>query len=159
MQTISKMLTIVVLLLFYSLPSMAASTAPAPTAKDKCAVCGMFVAKYPNWVANIKFKDGTQAFFDGPKDLFTYKLSMGKYNPSKSVAAIAFVHVKDYYKLADIDGRKAFYVSGSDVYGPMGKELVPFKKLEDAQEFMKDHHGKKVLQFEQITPAILKTLE
>ena len=31
-------------------PATAAEKAPpAPSAKDKCPVCGMFVAPYPNW--------------------------------------------------------------------------------------------------------------
>lgn len=156
---LKNILFVVLLLLFSSLPSMAAGQAPAPSERDKCPVCGMFVAKYRNWIATIGFKDGTHAFFDGPKDLFTYNLNLRKYNPAKSPAAIASIQVKDYYTLAVIDGRKAFYVIGSDVHGPMGKELIPFGKPGDAQEFARDHKGKKVLRFEQITPAILKGLE
>ena len=49
-----------------------------------------------------------------------------------------------------IDGRKAFYGSGSDTYGPMGKELIPFEKETQAQEFLKDHKGKTVLTFGEI---------
>ena len=44
--------------------------------------------------------------FDGPKDLFTYYLNPGKYNPGKSVKAMTAIRVKDYYSLAVIDGRK-----------------------------------------------------
>ncbi len=43
---------------------------PAPT--DKCPVCGMFVAKYPDFVARIDFKDGSYAFFDGVKDMLKF---------------------------------------------------------------------------------------
>jgi nitrous oxide reductase accessory protein NosL len=67
--------------------------------------------------------------------------------------------VKDYYTLNAIDGRKAFYVVGSDVYGPMGQELVPFEKITDAQGFSEDHKGKNILRFGEITPAVLDTLE
>jgi len=31
----------------------------------------------------------------------------------------------------------------SDVYGPMGRELIPFEKMKDAEEFMTDHKVKK----------------
>ncbi len=41
-----------------------------PGPKDKCPVCGMFVSRYPDWIASMRFKDGSSAFFDGPKDLF-----------------------------------------------------------------------------------------
>ena len=61
--------------------------------------------------------------------------------------------------LKNIDARKALFVLGSNVYGPMGKELVPFEKASDAQAFLRDHQGKKVLSFGEITPAILKSLE
>ena len=139
--------------------TVSAGNPPVPPEKEKCPVCGMFVAKYPNWAGTIEFNDGTHAAFDGPKDLFTYYLNIGKYNPAKSVKAITAIKVKDYYSLAVIDGRTAYYVIGSDVYGPMGKELVPFAKLTDARGFMNDHHGKRVVRLNEITPAVLKSLE
>ena len=49
-----------------------------PSPKDKCPVCGMFVAKYPDWVGEIIFKDGSAAFFDGAKDLFKYYFNLKK---------------------------------------------------------------------------------
>ena len=133
--------------------------AAAPSAKDKCAVCGMFVSKYPAWSARVSFKDSTYAWFDGPKDLFTYLLSMKKYNPGQSQPTVAAVMVKDYYALKAVDGRKAFYVIGSDVYGPMGPELVPFEKMADAQGFSNDHKGKKILRYGEITNAVLDSIE
>jgi copper chaperone NosL len=35
-----------------------------PSPRDKCPVCGMFVAKYPDFLAQIVFKDGSALFFD-----------------------------------------------------------------------------------------------
>jgi nitrous oxide reductase accessory protein NosL len=99
-----------------------------PAARDKCPVCGMFVAKYPDWVAEILFKDGSYAVFDGAKDMFKYYFNFGKYNPSKKLSDIDSIYVTDYYGLTFIDGTKAVYVIGSDVYGPMGRELIPFEK-------------------------------
>lgn len=150
---------ILLLFLIAVLPAFSAGQAPALSAKEKCPVCGMFVSKYPGWVAIMQFNDGTHVAFDGPKDLFTYYLNLKKYNPGKPQSAIAAILVKDYYSLATIDGRPAYYVIGSDVYGPMGKELVPFAKLADARGFMVDHRGTRVVRLNEITPAILKTLE
>ena len=48
---------------------------------------------------------------------------------------------------------------GSDVYGPMGHELIPFFTKEDAAEFKKDHKGTRILVFEQITPAVIRKLD
>jgi len=139
-----------------ALASGAAVTAPADA---KCPVCGMFVARYPDWFTSLTFRDGSAVYFDGAKDMFTFCLNMKKYRPTKSPKDIASVAVKDYYSLKVIDGRKAFFVSGSNVYGPMGKELVPFARESDAREFIKDHNGKKILRFEDVTPAVLKSLE
>jgi nitrous oxide reductase accessory protein NosL len=119
----------------------------------------MFVAKYPDWICSITFRDGTSAYFDGPKDMFVYYLGMKKYNPAKGRTDIVTVQVKNYYDLSMIDGLKAFYVVGSDVYGPMGKELIPFRSASDAGEFLKDHKGKKILRFGDINQELLKMLE
>lgn len=132
---------------------------PAPAAKDKCPVCGMFVSKYPAWLGAVSFKNAPPAYFDGPKDLFTYLLNLKKYAPARTQTMITAIQVKDYYSLKPIDGRAAFYVIGSDVYGPMGKELVSFEKQPDAQAFLRDHKGKSVLRFNEITPVLLKSLE
>jgi len=130
-----------------------------PSPKDKCPVCGMFVAKYPDFIAEVLFKDGSYAVFDGAKDMFKYYLNFKKYNPSKNVTDIDSIYVTDYYNLTLIDGLKAFYVVGSNVYGPMGKELIPFEKEAEAKEFMSDHSGKSLLKFKEVTPGIVKTLD
>jgi nitrous oxide reductase accessory protein NosL len=130
-----------------------------PTAKDKCPVCGMFVAKYPDFLAEILFKDGSSAFFDGTKDMFKYYFNLKKYQPSKKISDIDRIYVTDYYGLTLIDGSPAYYVLGSDIYGPMGRELIPFEKEADAKEFMKDHQGKSVLRFKEITYEMVKSLD
>jgi len=139
---------------------LAGESAPVkPGPKDKCPVCGMFVAKYPDWVGALALRDGSAVFFDGVKDMMKYYFNLAKYAPGRTTADIQAVHVTDYYRLEPIDGRTAFYVLGSDVYGPMGKELIPFEKEAGAQEFMKDHKGKEVLPFERIDPALVKSLD
>ncbi|MGZ3604531.1 MAG: nitrous oxide reductase accessory protein NosL [Thermodesulfobacteriota bacterium] len=130
-----------------------------PTSKDKCPVCGMFVAKYPDFLAEIVFKDGSYAVFDGTKDMFKYHFDLKKYNPEKRLEDIDSVYVTDYYDLALIDGYQAFYVMGSDVYGPMGRELIPLQKEADAREFMRDHKGQSILKFKDITYEMVKSLD
>jgi len=133
--------------------------AAKPGPKDKCPVCGMFVAKYPDFIAALTFKDGTYVFFDGVKDMMKYYFNVQKYSPSKKREDIAQIHVTDYYSLGFADGFKAFYVSGSDIYGPMGKELIPFEKEAAAREFLKDHKGKAVLRFQDISADVVKRLD
>lgn len=124
----------------------------------KCTVCGMFVAKYPNWVATARFKDGSISWYDGPKDMFSHYLDTARYTPGKRQADIVALTVKEYYSLATIDARSAFFVIGSDISGPMGSELIPFRSEKDAASFKLDHRGKRILRFNDITPQIMKTV-
>ncbi len=130
-----------------------------PTPKDKCPVCGMFVYKYPDWVAQAVFRDGSRLYFDGVKDLMKFYLNPSAYQSTKSRTETAAIFVTDYYSLESVEGTRAYYVIGSDVFGPMGKELIPFGKEAEAREFLKDHKGKKILRFQEITPEILKPLD
>ena len=130
-----------------------------PSPKDKCPVCGMFVAKYPDFLAEILFKDGSSAFFDGTKDMFKYTFNLKKYHPSRNSSDVDSIYVTNYYDLTLTDGPSAYYVLGSDIYGPMGRELIPFEKEADAKEFMKDHQGKSVLKFNEITYEMVKSLD
>jgi len=146
--------------IFIVAATVAAAPKPMkPAAKDKCPVCGMFVAKYPDFVTQIQFRDGTCVFFDGVKDMLKYYRSLSRYAKGRKLADISAVYVTDYYSLGFVDGYKAFYVSGSDVFGPMGKELLPFEKRSDAQEFLKDHKGRALLTFKEINDTIMKSLE
>ena len=130
-----------------------------PSSNDKCPVCGMFVAKYPDFIAEIVFRDGSYSIFDGTKDLFKYYFNLKKYSPSKNPSDIDSIYVTDYYRLERVDGFSASYVSGSNVFGPMGKELIAFEKEADAREFLKDHKGKTLLKFNEITRDLIKGLD
>jgi nitrous oxide reductase accessory protein NosL len=132
-----------------------AQTVPAAA---KCPVCGMFVAKYPDWTASVRFKDGTTSYYDGPKDMFSHYLDTARYSSGKSQSDIVALSVKEYYSLAMMDARAAFFVTGSDVYGPMGSELIPFKTEKDALAFKLDHKGKAVLRFKDVSRQTIKSL-
>lgn len=151
-----------------SLVSLALATAllggpPAKPArglvpKGSCAVCGMHVPNFPDWAAVVTFKDGGQAWFDGPKDLFTFLFDLKRYAPRRRAEDISAIQVKDYYTLKHIDARSARFVVGSDVMGPMGHELVPFAGEAQARDFQKDHRGRKLLAFSDISAKTLDEL-
>lgn len=141
------------------LPVAAGQEPPKPAAKDKCPVCGMFVAKYPDWVMAVSFRDGSHAFFDGAKDMFKYLLDMKRYDPGRRPEDIRAVLVKDYYGLSWVRAQEAWYVVGSDVYGPMGRELIPMEKEADAREFLKDHRGTGILRFGDVTMEVVRSLD
>lgn len=126
---------------------------------EKCPVCGMFVYKYPKWAARISYEENGKKInhaFDGVKDLlkFYHNPSIwGKYTQYKREAYA--VVVRDYYTQEAVDGKKAFYVIGSNIYGPMGKEFIPFATLKSAQTFLKDHKGEQILEFLSISESLV----
>lgn len=130
-----------------------------PRPEDKCPVCGMFVSRYTDWIAAVRFGDGDRDFFDGAKDLFTFLLGDVQDGRGHRARDVKSVMVTDYYSLRQVDARSAWFVIGSDVLGPMGRELVPFADEGAAKEFLGDHHGKRILRFAEVTPAVLKELE
>ena len=148
-----------IVLIAWSLVSAGEKGPITASDKDKCPICGMFVAKYPDFAAQIIFKDGSYAVFDGVKDLFKYYFNLAKNNPGKKLTDIDSIYVTDYYDLKWIDGYKAFYAEGSDVYGPMGRELIPFEKEAGAEQFMTDHIGKSLLKFDEIRYDLIKGLD
>lgn len=132
---------------------------PMPEDRDSCPVCGMFPARYSDWIATILYKDGQAVHFDGAKDMFKYLLDMEKYAAGKKRDEIQLIGVTDYYATARIDATKALYVIGSDVLGPMGHDLIPHPDTYDAKEFMKDHLGKRLLGFDDVNMELLLALD
>lgn len=148
----------IVLLLCLALPAWAQATAmPPPGDRDKCPVCGMFVKPFPEWTAAVVYRDGHAHYFDGAKDLFKFLQAPGKYGPHQP-ENVAGIFVTEYYELSAIEAQGAVFVVGSDVLGPMGRELIPLKAAADAQEFIRDHGGRMV-RFDEITPAVIRTLD
>jgi nitrous oxide reductase accessory protein NosL len=116
---------------------------------EKCPVCGMYVYKYPKWVTQI-FYENKHYSFDGVKDMMKYYFSHKK--------GIKEILVRDYYTQKVIDASTAFYVIGSDVYGPMGNELIAFSDEKGAKVFYFDHKAKKVLRFNEIDADLVNSL-
>ena len=132
---------------------------PEPGDRDTCPVCGMFVARYPEWIATVVYKDGHAHHFDGAKDLFKYLLELARWAPGHRTEDITTIAVTDYYVVQRIDARAAWYVIGSDMLGPMGHELIPHATEAEAQEFLRDHKGVRVLRFGDVTLDLLRKLD
>ena len=137
----------------------AGATQPGGQVDDKtrCPVCGMFVAKYEQWLTQLVVSEGKTESFDGVKDMMAYYFSPEKFGGPADLKA-GRIFVKDYYSQEWIDGRKAFYVIGSDVYGPMGHELIPFEHRDAAENFLKDHRGTQIFGFDEINEEIVEAL-
>ncbi len=122
----------------------------------KCPVCGMFVSKYPKWAAMMEM-EGKIYYFDGVKDMMKYYIFDGDFIYDRT--KLSKIAVSDYYTLEMISAKEAFYVLDSDVYGPMGHELIPFKTQKSAHAFKEEHHGRAVVKFDEITDSMVMALD
>ena len=117
----------------------------------KCPVCAMFVYKYPKWVAKITFTNADAHYFDGVKDMMKYYFDPAEFKGGHTKSDFEKILVSNYYTLQPIRAQEAYYVIGSNVYGPMGHELIPFSSLKEAKEFKNRRFGSEILRFDQIT--------
>lgn len=116
--------------------------------KDTCAVCGMYPARYPKHKAQLQTADGQVKHFCGTQCLFEYLNNSQKYG----VPALKtkFVWVVDFESGQWIYAMNAFYVLGTTVNGPMGKEALAFVNKGNAGKFATANKGK-VLRFKEVT--------
>ncbi len=136
----------------------ASETGPKDIPPDvSCGKCGMFPAKYPQWQTQIVFKDGAMTPFDGSKCMFGFMFNMQKFDSRHSRDDIAAIWARDFNTGEWINARKAHYVVGSSMMGPMGKELIPFGDGDAARVFQKEHGGELAM-FDSISMATLKPL-
>lgn len=132
---------------------------PKPGPRDTCPVCGMFVARYPDWIATLVFADGMALHFDGPKDFFKFLHDVPRYAAGRRRDQIRAMGVTDYYGLRPIAAETALYAIGSDVLGPMGHEFVPLASAAEAADFMRDHAGKRLLRFAEVSADLPAKLD
>jgi len=134
------------------------STAPQVIPDDlSCGKCGMFPARYPQWQSQIIFDDGKMSAFDGCKCMFGFIFNMEKFDPEHKKNNIGNIWVRDFNTGEWTNAKSANYVIGSDVMGPMGKELIPFADKNEATSFQQEHGGQ-LASFDLITMATLKSL-
>ncbi len=141
------------LLFFAGLAMASAHEIKPPGERERCPVCGMFVHPYQEWIATILYDDGTQVYFDGCKDLFTFYFGLS----SEQQQTIQQIYVTEYYSTELMPADQVFYILGSDVFGPMGKELIPVSGEAAAKEFFQDHQGRAILRYSELSPETLKS--
>jgi len=122
-----------------------------------CGKCGMYPAQYPRWQSQIIFKDGSMTPFDGCKCMFNFLFAMAEYDKAHSRDDVSVSWVKDFNSGTWINAEEAFYVVGSKMMGPMGKELIPFSDQAAAMKFHQEQGGT-MMNYAEITPGVLKSL-
>ena len=116
--------------------------------RETCPVCGARVDTDSPWLASAQHTDGQAVFFDGPKHLFKYVFELSRYSHRRASGPIAAYWVTERCQGTRIDPQTAFFVVGSDVLGPKGHDLVPLPSREEAETFLREHRGLRVLAFD-----------
>lgn len=150
-------LVILISLILFSHADILAAPEENMPPKSKCQVCGMFVNSYPEWVVQLRHQDNSVVYFDGVKDMFVYYFNTRKLS-GKPQESISEIWVKDYYYLKWIPARKAYFVIGSTVTGPMGHEFIPHASDKAAKAFLKDYKGKEIITFDQVTEKMVESM-
>lgn len=112
--------------------------------KDKCPVCGMYPARYPQHKCQLTLANGRVIHFCATHCLFKFLDNHRQY--TEAAIKINQIWVIDYASKQWVYAPNAYYLIGSNVRGPMGKEALPFINKGDALSFQKEHDGK-ILKF------------
>lgn len=131
---------------------------PQPSADDRCAMCAMRVADHPEWVGAIELDNGTTFYFCSVRCTFGASLRSAEFlqtDPSH----IRRMRIPEYLvKDRWIDADSALLVIDSDVLGPMGLELVPASKQDDADVIVR-RHGGRIIRRSEVTLEVLRDLK
>lgn len=149
-----------------------------------CAKYGIDTSAHPEFRAYARLKDGSMLAFASPKAMFAYffesgssganfsEASAGANSASKNPASGnlgeanstdanfggAELYVTDYASGEILQAQDAFYVFGSVLQSARGDDLITFARLRDAQDFMREKKGHKILQFREISTKLIDYL-
>ncbi len=119
------------------------------SSRARCAECGMYVDLSPRWQAGLTTAAGTPMLFDTP-------ICMLKFLSAPDTGRGAHdAWVTDYYTQRRIPAADARFVAGTDVVGPMGRELVPVADDAAATRMLRDHHGRTTHRLTTLPPSSL----
>lgn len=117
-----------------------------------CHNCGMPSNEFPKWRVKVE-AEAKGVWYCSPRCMFMVTLDQ-----AKAPKGIKSIQVVEYYNTKGIDGKTAYYVTGSDILGPMGHDFVPLKDKAAADDFKKEHKGDKVLKFDEISLETVKEI-
>ena len=149
-----------------------------------CAKYGIDTSAHPEFRAYARLKDGSALAFASPKAMFAYffegknlsgnngaasaeenlmskNSASGNFGESNSTNANfggAELYVTDYASGEILRAQDAFYVFGSVLQSARGDDLITFARLRDAQDFMREKKGHKILQFREISAKLIDYL-
>jgi nitrous oxide reductase accessory protein NosL len=137
---------------FFALAAALASCSgdgAAQSQPSRCDNCGMRIDPASGWRAGGVSNTGEAVAFDTPKCMFRYHHQHGGVGRPWAI---------EYYSQERRPAADLFYVLGTDLEGPMGRDLVPVEGREAAQRLMRDHHGERVLAFDEVSLEVIGAL-
>jgi nitrous oxide reductase accessory protein NosL len=150
MKKISLLLFLIVL---FGMTNWAFSQSIKIESDKKCPLCGMHPARYPKFNCQIVFQDGSYEAFDSAIGLLVYL-----HFPDKTglkLKPVAGIYFKNYLKEGWLEADKAFFVTGSEIRGPMGVQFLPVDSEQAAEELKKQAQGKDIIHFKMINRQYL----
>ena len=149
-----------------------------------CAKYGIDTSAHPEFRAYARLKDGSTLAFASPKAMFAYFFedessganfsgasagansesknpasgNLGEANSTDANFGGAELYVTDYASGEILQAQDAFYVFGSVLQSARGDDLITFARLQDAQNFMREKKGHKILQFREISAKLIDYL-
>ncbi len=149
-----------------------------------CAKYGIDTSAHPEFRAYERLKDGSALAFASPKAMFAYFFesgssganfsgasagansesknpasgNLGEANSASANFGGAELYVTDYASGEILRVQDAFYVFGSVLQSARGDDLITFPRLRDAQDFMREKKGHKILQFREISARLIDYL-
>jgi nitrous oxide reductase accessory protein NosL len=116
--------------------------------RDRCPVCEMFPARYPRHKCQILARNGRRFHFCSTQCLFKFLAHPER--RAESETSPRLIWVTDFAKGGWIGGRTAYYVTGSNILGPMGHEAIAFDRRSEAAAFAR-RNGGRVLTFDAVS--------
>ncbi len=122
--------------------------------KERDLICGMQPYKNPRWMTEIELINDKQLHFTSVKCMMLFYYKNDKWHDLDLEAPkdrknrhenIKQLRIQDYNSLKIVDAKKAFYVYGGHIMSPKGDDLIPFEYEKDAENFMKEKGGHKIL--------------
>ena len=103
-----------------------AKAAPLAVPEDaRCAVCGMYPARFPHWAAQLVLKDGSRRWFESPRELLVFLRDLDRYGKGVKTDDLVAAFVTDFGGAGWVRATDAFFVRGSRQRGPMGVDAFP----------------------------------
>ncbi len=123
-----------------------------PGPEVRCPVCGMYPARYPGFRSQLSTADGKHHHFCSTQCLVAYQANPGQYvkDGTKTASIWVTVFQEGSYEYA----MGLYYLVGSSIMGPMGKEAVPYRNKSAAAKSARENGGK-VVRFKELSPPLV----